>query len=147
MSESVSLPLNLALTGPTRATIRTWYSLSPLFSIDSQPGTQALSISGSLSASHTAFCGAGTSCSPLLAQAFARLAIQAVRDQQHRGILRERAARPLEVELAQAGADARAARPVLDRLGDLRHRHVDVAVPELARDVGQPRAEDKHGNA
>src|SRR5678815_5054099 len=66
ISESVSLPLNLALTGPTRATISTWYSLSPLGVIDSQPGTQALRTSGSLSPFHTACCGAGISCSPFI---------------------------------------------------------------------------------
>src|SRR5437868_10582017 len=66
MSESVSLPLNLALTGPTRATISTWNSFSPVRSIDSQPGTQVFSISGSLSASQTTFCGAAISCSPVI---------------------------------------------------------------------------------
>ena len=66
MSDSVSRPLNLALTGPTRAIISTSYSLSPARSIDSQPGTQALRISGSFSAAQVSACDAWISCSPLI---------------------------------------------------------------------------------
>src|SRR5687767_9829859 len=66
MSDRVSLPLNLALTGPTRATIRTWYWLSPMGSIASQPGTHCLSMAGSLSASQVCCWDAGISCSALI---------------------------------------------------------------------------------
>src|SRR5438132_13053810 len=53
-------PLNLAETGPTRAVIATLSSVSETRSIDSQPGIQLLSVSGSLSAAHVVSTDAGT---------------------------------------------------------------------------------------
>ena len=73
----------------------------------------------------------------------AGVAIEAVADQEHDGTLAEHAARPGAVELPQAGADPGAARPVLDQLADLRQRQVDVAVAQVARDVGEPGAEQE----
>jgi len=61
-------------------------------------------------------------------QAFAGLAVEAIRDEQQAGILAEHAPAPAPVEFAQAPADARAAGPVLDRVRDPRHRDIDVAV-------------------
>ena len=43
-SASTMRPLNFADTGPTRAVIATWNSVSDTRSIDSQPGMQALSV-------------------------------------------------------------------------------------------------------
>src|SRR5256885_953830 len=51
MSDSVTLPLNLADTGPTLTAMPTAYWSSPKGSKRSQPARQALSVSGSLSAS------------------------------------------------------------------------------------------------
>ncbi len=82
-----------------------------------------------------------------LRQAFARLAVEAVRHEQQAGVLAEQAPAPAPVEFAQAPADARAARPVLDRVRDARHRHVHVAVAQLAGDVGQARAEHENRDA
>src|SRR5262245_42228635 len=69
MSESDRRPRNLADTGPILATISTWYSFGLTRVIDSQPGTQALSTSGSLSASQVSFWDAGMSCSPVISTA------------------------------------------------------------------------------
>ena len=66
MLDSVILPLNFALTGPTRAVISTAYSLSPVSSIDSQPGTHSLRIDGSFSAAQVSACVAWISCSPVI---------------------------------------------------------------------------------
>ncbi len=53
-------PWNFAATGPTRAVIVTWNSVSDTRSIDSQPGMHACSVSGSLSAAQVASTDAGT---------------------------------------------------------------------------------------
>ena len=53
-------PLNFADTGPTRAVIATLNSVSETRSIDSQPGMQALSVSGSFSATQVFSTDAGT---------------------------------------------------------------------------------------
>ena len=66
ISESTMRPLNLADTGPTRAVIATWYSLSDTLSIDSQPAMHAFSTSGSLSAPQVVSTLAGTSRLPLI---------------------------------------------------------------------------------
>src|SRR5882672_2360903 len=66
MLEARTLPRNFAFTGPIAAVSATLYSLSDTRSMLSQPGMQALRISGSLSASHTRCCGRGMCCSPLI---------------------------------------------------------------------------------
>src|SRR5262245_54405144 len=53
-------PVKRALTGPMRVVTAALSSFSPLFSIDSQPGMHALSVSGSLSAAHVVSTEAGT---------------------------------------------------------------------------------------
>ncbi len=77
----------------------------------------------------------------LALQPLAGVAIEAVGDQQHDRALGEHPARPDAVELVQAVADPGAARPVLDRVADLRQSYVDVALAQLARHVGDPGAE------
>ena len=64
-------------------------------------------------------------------EALAGVGVEAVADQQHDGILPEQPPRPVAVELGEALADARAARPVLDRAGDARERDVDVAMAQV----------------
>src|SRR5690349_7015002 len=56
MSDSVTLPVNLADTGPILSARPTLYSLSPVSSKRSQPGMHFLSVSGSLSASQACCC-------------------------------------------------------------------------------------------
>ena len=77
----------------------------------------------------------------LMRQPGAGVAVEPVGDHQHDRALAEHAARPQPVELGDAGADAGAAGPVGDHLGDPVERQIDVAVAEIAGDVGQPRAE------
>src|SRR5437667_7100427 len=60
MSDRTIRPLNLAETGPTRAVIATLSSVSETRSIDSQPGMQALSVSGSFSAAQVFSTDAGS---------------------------------------------------------------------------------------
>src|ERR1700741_1994603 len=50
MSSTLSFPRNFARTGPKAAATRTAYSFSAMRSIDSHPGIDTRSISGSLSA-------------------------------------------------------------------------------------------------
>jgi len=71
------------------------------------------------------------------------VAIQAVGDQKHDGALAEDAPRPALVEVGETLADARAARPVLDRLCHLVEGDVDILVAQIARHVGEPRAEEE----
>src|SRR4249919_1914963 len=63
-SVSRTLPLNVALTGPTLLVATARNSLGPVTSRDWQPGMQALRTSGSLSLAHTVSRGAGSCCSP-----------------------------------------------------------------------------------
>src|SRR2546430_10612517 len=60
MSDKTMRPVNFAETGPTRAVIATLNSVSETRSIDSQPGMQALSVSGSFSAAQVFSTDAGT---------------------------------------------------------------------------------------
>ena len=69
--------------------------------------------------------------------------LQAVAHQQHGGARAEHAARPQAVEVVQAQSDARAARPVLDAGGALRHGDVGVALAQQRRQAGEPGAEGK----
>ena len=71
MSVSVTLPLKVALTGPTAILADAWSSLSPTFSSVSQPGMQRLSTSGSLSFSQTVCWSAGSTTSPVIVIAMA----------------------------------------------------------------------------
>src|SRR5213078_2520024 len=73
----------------------------------------------------------------------ARVAIETIGDEQHDGALPEHAARPQLVEIVYRMADAGASRPVLDRLGDAVQCDIDIAKPQVARDVGEPGAKDK----
>src|SRR6478609_579650 len=56
MSASVTLPLNLADTGPILSASPTEYSFSPVSSKRSQPGMHFFRVSGSLSASQACCC-------------------------------------------------------------------------------------------
>src|SRR4051812_16147582 len=56
MSVRVTLPVNLADTGPTLTAAATVYWLSPVSSNLSQPGMHFFRVSGSLSASHACCC-------------------------------------------------------------------------------------------
>src|SRR5438128_4624032 len=66
MSDSVTLPEKLALTGPMRMRTFAFISVSDVFSSDSHPGMQACSTTGSLSAAKTLSRGAATLYSPLI---------------------------------------------------------------------------------
>src|SRR5215469_10134921 len=63
----------------------------------------------------------------LARQSDAGVAIESVGNEQHDRALAKYAARPAVVELSQALADTRAARPVFDSRRDLVERLVDVA--------------------
>ena len=56
MSDNVTLPVNLADTGPILMATPTLYTLASVSSNLSQPGMQTLSTSGSLSASQACCC-------------------------------------------------------------------------------------------
>ena len=66
MSDSVTLPVKLALTGPMRRRTLAFISVSDVFSSDSQPGMQACSTAGSLSAAKTFSRDAAILYSPLI---------------------------------------------------------------------------------
>src|ERR1700693_284441 len=74
-------------------------------------------------------------------EAGAGIAVESVGDQEHHRSLTEHPARPKPVELVQALADAGAAGPVRDYLGDPIERDVDIAEAQITGDVGQPGAE------
>ena len=80
-------------------------------------------------------------------ETLAGIRIESVGDQQHDGVLREQASRPAPVELAQARADARAARPVGHGRSDAIECDVDVAVLQMPGDGRQPRAEQQRMDA
>ncbi len=79
----------------------------------------------------------------LLGEPLAGVAVEPVGDENDKRALAEHAARPAAVELAERGADARSPRPVLDRFRHAGERHIHVALAQLARDVGEPRAEEE----
>src|SRR5690349_7797868 len=64
MLDRVTLPVKVALTGPTLAWTVAVISVSDTFSSDWQPGMVALRIAGSLSAAQTFSRGAGIRYSP-----------------------------------------------------------------------------------
>ena len=66
MSESSTLPLKVAETGPILILTTAAKPLSPVFSSDWQPGMQALSTSGSLSIAQTFGRSAGSVTSPVI---------------------------------------------------------------------------------
>src|SRR5271163_922827 len=69
MSESSTLPLKVADTGPILVLTTAAKPLSPDFSSDSQPGMQALSTSGSLRSAQTFGRSAGNATSPVIVMA------------------------------------------------------------------------------
>src|SRR5208282_4920845 len=69
MSESSTLPLKVAETGPIFVLTTAAKPLSPALSRDSQPGIQALSTSGSLSNAQTFGLSAGSVASPVIVMA------------------------------------------------------------------------------
>ncbi len=69
--------------------------------------------------------------------------LQAVADQQHGAAAAQHAARPVLVEIMQAGGDAGAARPVGHRAHHLGHGDVGVAALQQPGGARQPGAEDK----
>src|SRR5271166_6216590 len=69
MSESSTLPLKVAETGPIFVLTTAAKPLSPALSSDSQPGIQALSTSGSLSNAQTFGLLAGSVASPVIVMA------------------------------------------------------------------------------
>ncbi len=71
----------------------------------------------------------------------ARIAIQAVADEQHDGALPEQPARPPGIEFLQARSYARASRPIFHRTAHPRQRNVRVPVLQMTRDAGEPRSE------
>ena len=76
----------------------------------------------------------------------AALAVEPVGDQQRHRALAEDPARPANIELGQARADAGSPRPVVGGLADALQRDVDVAVAQVAGDVCQACAEDERGD-
>src|SRR6185312_9369851 len=82
-----------------------------------------------------------------LRQTVPDVAVQAVTDKQNDGALSEEPARPAPIEFAEARPDARAAGPVGDRAADARNRDIDVALLQMARNVGQARSEQKRVHA
>ena len=74
-------------------------------------------------------------------QSFSSVAIETVGDQKHHRTLRQDSPRPFGIEFVQCVTDARAARPVIDGFGTFIKRFVDILVPKIARDIGQPRPE------
>src|SRR6266446_509206 len=74
-------------------------------------------------------------------QAIADIAVEPVGDQQHDRTLPEQAARPSAVELCQTGADARATGPIRHRSADAGCRDVDIALLQVAGDIGESGAE------
>src|SRR5205823_13933241 len=63
---SVTLPEQLAFTGPTLAVTLAANSVSETFSMVSHPGMHCFSVSGSLSRSQTSWRGAGMRRSPVI---------------------------------------------------------------------------------
>ena len=75
--------------------------------------------------------------------AFARVAVESVGDEQHHRALAAHPAGPVPVEPVETLPDARAPAPVFHLLARALHRRVHVAPPKLAGDVGEPGAEDE----
>ena len=75
------------------------------------------------------------------------VALEPVGDEQHDRALGEHAARPQLVEDMQRRGDPRAAGPVRHARRAGRQRIVGIALAQRARDVGQPRAEQKRADA
>ena len=76
--------------------------------------------------------------------AFAGVAVEAIRHQQHGGALSEHTARPVHIEAVQRLADACAAIPVFHARRDTRQRLVHVAKFQLARDMGEAGSEQEN---
>ena len=76
-------------------------------------------------------------------QPLAGVAVEPVADDQHHRPLAQHPPRPDPVELGEAGADPRAAGPVLDHAADPLQRQVDVPVAQVAGDVGEPGPEQE----
>src|SRR5712691_9385661 len=70
-------------------------------------------------------------------------AIPAVADDDHHSAVSEHAARPLAIEIAERGADARAAAEVVYALADGIEHLVDVTLAQQARDAREPRRENE----
>src|SRR5271170_6593738 len=66
MSESSTLPLNVAETGPIFILTTAAKPFSPVFSNDWHPGIADLSVSGSFSSAHTFGLSAGKVTSPVI---------------------------------------------------------------------------------
>src|SRR5580693_2023019 len=66
MSESSTLPLNVAETGPIFILTTAAKPFSPVFSNDWHPGIADLSVSGSFSSAHTLGLSAGKVTSPVI---------------------------------------------------------------------------------
>ena len=79
----------------------------------------------------------------LRGETLAGIAVEPVADDQHHRTLAQYPARPHTVERLQARTDPRPSGPVLDGLADPGQRQVDVAVAQVAGDVGQARAEQE----
>src|SRR6516164_13709 len=79
----------------------------------------------------------------LAADAGAPFAIQSISDEERDGTLAQDAAGPVAIEVGEALADARAARPILNRACDAIERDVDILLPQVSRDVGEPCAEEE----
>src|ERR1700746_274791 len=77
----------------------------------------------------------------LMRKSGACIAVESVGNQQHKCPLTQQPARPQPVEFGEAMTDAGAARPVDDRLGDAFECEIDIAMTQIAGDVGEPRAE------
>ena len=69
--------------------------------------------------------------------------VPTVRHDEHDGPPAQRPARPSEVELPERRSDARPARPVRHRLGDLAYGLVYVTLSQLFCDARQPRGEEE----
>ena len=82
-----------------------------------------------------------------LRESVADVAVEAIADEQHDRALSEQPTGPAAVDLREARADARAAGPVRDGRADTRNGDVDVALAQVARDVGQSRPEQEHVHA
>src|SRR5947209_13040715 len=150
MSLSVTLPLNVAETGPTFTFATACISLSLVFSRLWQPGMQTFSTSGSLSFAQTVSRSAGSSTSPFIVIAMRRLSqtccvVPRPGDLFRSILLQKRAcARGLRAEFHAAEISCACHRPTCLRqrqpyprrqhVADRYHRQADF------RTVDQPRA-------
>ena len=80
-------------------------------------------------------------------QPLGTIAVEAVGEQQHECVLAEYATGPMLVEVIERRPDPCPTGPIIDVSGDLRQRHIGIAVLQSAGDMAQPGTEQERVDA